>query len=716
MTARLGVDIGGTFTDLVVIDETSGAARVGKILTTPKDPAYAVEQGIALLLDESAIAPSAVRAVVHGTTLATNALIERKGAKTALLTTAGFRDTLEIRHEGRYDMDDLFIDPPPPLVPRHLRREVHERLLADGTVRQVLDEDGARRVIDELIAEGVEAIAICLLHAYVNPVHERRLAALVREIAPRMTIACASDVVPEIREYERTSTTTANVYVAPLMARYLEDLERRLIEQEIPGQLYIMQSSGGIALPPLARRLPIRLVESGPAAGALAAAQAARERGERKLLSFDMGGTTAKACVIDDGVPLVGREFEVARADRFKKGSGLPVRVPVIEMIEIGAGGGSIARVDRMGLLKVGPDSAGADPGPACYNLGGRQPAVTDADLLLGYLDAEFFLGGRMRLDRAAARSAIEEHVARPLGLDVTQAAWGIHRVVNESMAAAVRIHGIERGKDLRSYPLFAFGGAGPVHCWQVAQILRVPRILLPFGAGAMSAYGLLAAPLAFDFVRTGRQRLDGADWGSINRIFAEMEGEGRALLARAGVAAGDVVVARVAEMRYVGQGHEVEAAVPLGALSAESLSRITASFEAAYRTLYHRLPQGVPIEALNWRVTVAGPDPKTRLIGGPGPASASRRASSQRVGRKGSATRGGSAGRLDAVKGTRRAYFAESRGFVETPVYDRYVLTAGVTLTGPAIIEERESTAVIGPGGRVRVDAGLALIVETAP
>jgi len=700
VASRLGVDIGGTFTDLVVIDEVTGAARVGKILTTPKDPAHAVEQGIAALLEESRTAAGAVRAVVHGTTLATNALIERKGARTALLTTEGFRDALEIRHEGRYDMYDLFIDPPAPLVPRHLRREVRERLLADGSVRQPLDEAGARRVIGELVAEGVEAIAICLLHAYVNPVHERRLAALVRELAPQMAVACASEVVPEIREYERASTTTANVYVAPLMARYLEDLERRLEEQQIPGQLYIMQSSGGIALPPEARRLPIRLVESGPAAGALAAAQAARERGERKLLSFDMGGTTAKACVIDEGAPLIGREFEVARADRFKKGSGLPVRVPVIEMIEIGAGGGSIARVDRMGLLKVGPDSAGADPGPACYNLGGRQPTVTDADLLLGYLDAEFFLGGRMRLDRGAAQRAVEEHVARPLGLDVTQAAWGMHRVVNENMAAAARIHGIERGKDLRSYPLFAFGGAGPVHCWQVASILKTPRIILPFGAGAMSAYGLLAAPLAFDFVRTGRQRLDGADWAAVNHLFAEMEDEGRALLARAGVAASKITVSRIAEMRYLGQGHEVEAAVPPGKLSAASLAKITASFEASYRTLYHRLPQGVPIEALNWRVTVSGPDPKTKLGG---------HAKPDRVGR-----RTGAAGR-SAVKGTRRAYFAERGGFVETPVYDRYAFTPGMTLKGPAIVEERESTAVIGPGGRARVDAGLALIVETS-
>src|SRR5947209_10356946 len=431
-----------------------------------------------------------------------------------------------------------------------------------------------------------------------------------------MAVACASEVVPEIREYERTSTTTANVYVAPLMARYLEDLERRLAEREIPGQLYIMQSSGGIALPPLARRLPIRLVESGPAAGALAAAQAARERGDTRLLSFDMGGTTAKACVIDDGAPLVAREFEVARADRFKKGSGLPVRVPVIEMIEIGAGGGSIARVDRMGLLKVGPDSAGADPGPACYNLGGRLPTVTDADLLLGYLDAEFFLGGRMRLDREAARRAIEEHVASPLGLDVIAAAWGIHRVVNENMAAAARIHGIERGRDLRSYPLFAFGGAGPVPCCQVARVLRVPRILLPFGAGAISAYGLLSAPLAFDFVRTHRERLDTADWSTLNRLFAEMEDEGRELLGRAGVPREHVRVARIAGMRYVGPGHEVEATVPAGALSTASLDAMTSSFESAYRALYHRLPQGVPIEALNWRVTVAGPAPDVRLSG----------------------------------------------------------------------------------------------------
>src|SRR3989449_6321833 len=581
MRARLGVDIGGTFTDLVVIDEATATARVGKVLTTAKDPAHGVEEGIHALLDEAGVRSDAVRAVVHGTTLATNALIERKGAKTALLTTEGFRDALEIRREGWYDFHAPSLPPPPPLVPRHLRREVPERLLADGSILKTLDEVAARRALAELAREGVEALAICLLHAYVNPAHERRLSEIAREVSPGLSVSCSSEVVPEIREYERASTTCANVYVAPLMARYLEDLERRLAALGIDGQLYIMQSSGGTALPPLARRLPVRLVESGPAAGALAAAQAARERHEPKLLSFDMGGTTAKACVIDDGVPLVGREFEVARADRFKKGSGLPIRVPVIELIEIGAGGGSIARVDRMGLLKVGPDSAGADPGPACYTLGGRLPTVTDADLLLGYLDAEFFLGGRMRLDREAARRSVEEHVARPLGLDVTGAAWGIHRLVNENMAAAARIHGIERGRDLRQYPLFAFGGAGPVHCWQVAKILKVPRILIPFGAGAMSAYGLLAAPLAFDFVRTGQERLDRADWPAINRRFAEMEEEGRVLLARAGVAPTDVGLARIAGMRYAGQGHEGGGPGPRGARSTESHPASKARYES---------------------------------------------------------------------------------------------------------------------------------------
>jgi len=699
-TGRLGVDIGGTFTDLVWVDDATGEVRVGKLLTTPKDPAQAVEQGVLRLLEDAGAVPAGVRALIHGTTLATNALIERKGARTGLLTTAGFRDALEIGREGRYDMYDLFIDPPAPLVSRHLRLEVEERLNADGSVRRPLDVASARVAIGRLLAEGIEAVAISLLHAYRNPVHEEALVRLVTEMAPGLPVTCSSEVVPEIREYERTSTTAANVYVMPLMARYLDDLERKIADMGIPGGFYIMLSSGGIATPATAKRVPVRLVESGPAAGALAAARAARQAGEDRLLSFDMGGTTAKACVIDRGEPLLAREFEVARADRFKKGSGLPIRVPVIELIEIGAGGGSVARLDRMNLLKVGPDSAGADPGPACYALGGREPTVTDADLVLGYLDPDFFLGGRMRLDVDAARRAITDFVGKPMGFDLARAAWSVHRVVNENMAAAARIHGIERGKDLRAYPLFAFGGAGPVHGWNVGRILKVPRVLVPFGAGAASALGLLAAPLAFDFVRTASQRLDQADWPGINRLFAVMEAEGRAVLREAGIADADMTFRRTAEMRYVGQGHEVEGPVPSGPLGPESLAALTSGFEDAYRALYHRTPMGVPIEALNWRLVVSGPEAGVRISssvsGGP-------------------SKRGEAALQVPQPKRARNAYFPEAGGYVDTPVYDRYALTPGMAFAGPAIIEERESTTVIGTGARIRVDAARTLVAEPA-
>jgi N-methylhydantoinase A len=696
-TSRIGVDIGGTFTDLVWVDDATGAVRVGKVLTTPKDPAQAVEQGVVGLLHDAARPPAHVRTLIHGTTLATNALIERKGARTGLLATEGFRDAVEIGREGRYDMYDLFIDPPAPLVPRHLRLEVAERVMADGSVHRPLDHEAARRAIAHLLEAGVEALAICLLHAYRNPVHEAALAALVAEMAPALPVSCSSEVVPEIREYERTSTTVANVYVMPLMARYLEDLERKLHDMGMGGQFYVMLSSGGVATSETARRVPVRLVESGPAAGALAAAGAARRAGEDRLLSFDMGGTTAKACVIDRGEPLVAREFEVARADRFKKGSGLPIRVPVVELIEIGAGGGSIARVDRMGLLKVGPDSAGADPGPACYALGGAAPTVTDADLVLGYLDPDFFLGGRMRLDVDAARRAVQERVARPMGLSVTDAAWGIHRVVNENMAAAARIHGIERGKDLRAYPLFAFGGAGPVHAWAVGRILKVPRVLVPFGAGAMSAYGLLAAPLAFDFVRTSTQRVDRADWAQVNRLYAEMEAEGARILERAGVTAG-LQARRSAEMRYLGQGHEVEVTVPGGRLGPGSVGAITEGFEAAYRQLYGRTPLGVAIEALNWRVVMSGPAPEVTV----GPRNQEAPGGSDRA-----------VALQSALKRTRPAYFPEGPGYVDAPVYDRYRLIPGLCLDGPVIVEERESTTVFGPGARIRVDDALMLVAE---
>ena len=702
---RIGVDIGGTFTDLVLIDDDSGALTVGKLLTTPENPARAVEAGIIALIRDAGTNAQSVKTLVHATTLATNAIIERRGGKTALVTTKGFRDAIEIAREGRYDMYDLMIDPPAPLVQRRMRFEVAERILADGSVLVSLEDGQAAGVIREVISSGAEAVAVSLLHAHVNPVHERRVAALLAELAPQISVSCSSEVAPEIREYERTSTALANAYVMPLVASYLEELERRVREMGINGRFYVMLSSGGIATCETAKRFPVRLIESGPAAGVVAAARFARLVGEHRLLSFDMGGTTAKACIIDGGEPLVAHEFEVARAARFKKGSGLPLLAPAVELIEIGAGGGSIAWVDNMGLLKVGPQSAGASPGPACYGLGGREPTVTDADLVLGYLDPNFFLGGKMRLDVDAARSAIEERIGRPLGLDLTSAAWGIHRVVSENMAAAATIHGIERGKDIRAYSLFVFGGAGPVHCWELARALRVPRILIPLGAGAMSALGLLAAPLAFDFVRTARQRLDDADWNRINSLFDEMEREGRAILASSGITGEQVTLKRSAEMRYVGQGHETEVAIPSGPLSSASLAVLNSNFETAYRALYHLTIWGGAIEALNWRLRISGPTPALGIwrhgdtfesAGAPGPTAGNSSPNAA----------------TNSLKGKRLAYFPE-HGFKETPVYDRYALYPGFNVDGPAIIEERESTAIIGSGGRCIVDNHLTLVIQ---
>ncbi|HBY46042.1 MAG TPA: methylhydantoinase, partial [Chloroflexi bacterium] len=484
------------------------------------------------------------------------------------LTTRGFRDAVQIGREHRYDLYDLFLEMPKPLVPRDLRLELDERVLADGAELVAVSPGQVRELADQLVAAGVEAVAIALIHAWRDPAHERQVEALLAEYAPDLVVSTSSSVVPEIREYERASTTIANVYVRPVVSRYLHRLEESLAALGVRGSLLIMLSSGGTCTVETARTFPIRLIESGPAAGALAAAEYGRLSGMSDVLSFDMGGTTAKACLIDAGRPLTTSDFEVSRVYRFKKGSGLPIKVPVIEMIEIGAGGGSIARIDALGLLKVGPDSAGSDPGPACYGRGGTAPTVTDADLVLGYLDPAFFLGGRMTLDVNEASAAIERDIADPLGIDVLQAAWGIHQVVNENMANAARIHAIERGKDPRAYPIFAFGGAGPVHAWRVSRILQSPRLIVPLGAGVTSTVGFLVAPLAFDFVRSWYGRLDALDWPRVNDLLAEMEEEGRRILGEADVAAADITVTRVADLRYAGQGHEISVPLPPGTLT----------------------------------------------------------------------------------------------------------------------------------------------------
>jgi N-methylhydantoinase A len=683
----LGVDIGGTFTDLALLDRASGRLAVGKVLTSYGDFAQAVLDGVQHLLVDAGVPANAVRTVVHGTTLATNALIERRGARTALLVTRGFRDILELGRESRYDIYDIELEVPKPLVPRALVFEVTERLDRDGKVVTPLAADEVRALVPVLRARGVEAVAVCLLHAFLAPEHERAIAALLAVEAPDLPVSLSSDVIADIREFERASTTVANAYVRPLVQRYLDRLGRELGRLGVGAPLLIMTSDGGTIGREAAVRYPVRLVESGPAGGALAASYFGKQTGLRDVIAFDMGGTTAKLSIIDGGRPERASHFEVGRVYRFVKGSGLPLQVPVLEMIEIGAGGGSIARVDQLGLLKVGPDSAGAAPGPACYGLGGTAPTVTDADLYLGYLDPDHFLGGAMPLDRERAARAIEAGVARPLGLSLARAAWGIHQVVNEAMARAARVHCLERGKDPRAYTLVAFGGAGPVHALPVAEALGIRRVLFPTRAGVMSAFGFLVAPAAFELLRAYPTPLAGADLGVVNRLYREMEDEGRALLATAGVPARQTTVRREAAIRYAGQSYELFVPIPGGTLGQGQLDGVHRNFVRQYRARYHRLNPDVAPEVVSWRVVVSGPRPRIRLE---------------------PATRDAGG----AKKGTRPVYFPEAGGFARCPVYDRYGMAAGTRLRGPAIIEERESTAVIRPGALAEVDGHNNLLI----
>ena len=682
--ARIAVDIGGTFTDLVLLRGDRVAANA-KVLTTPADPSLAVEEGIARLLE--LVPPEEVREVVHGTTLVANALIERKGARTALVATRGFRDSMIIRRELRYDLYDLFLEMPEPLVPRRLAFEVAERVLADGTVDLPLDEAEVRRLAGRLVRAGVEAVAVALLHSYRNPEHERLVGRVLAEEAPGLYVSLSSEVSPELGEFARTSTTEANAYVLPLIDRYLETLEKRLRDLGLRGPLRIMLSTGGggIAGVETARRFPVRLLESGPAAGAGAAGFWGAKGGRRDVLAFDMGGTTAKACLIERGMPMVAREFEAARVYRFAKGSGLPIRVPVVDLIEIGAGGGSIARVGPFGLPKVGPDSTGADPGPACYGRGGTHPTVTDADLLLGYLNPGFFLGGEMRLDVRAAREALGAW-GRGLGLSVEEAAAAVHRVVNENMASAARMHAIERGRDLRRYAFVATGGAGPVHAWGVARNLGIRRLLFPPSAGVASAFGMLTAAPGFELARSLPAALSETRWGAVRRALAQLVREGTRQLVATGVSRGEVRVELAADVRHRGQGEAIT--VELGeALGRDPARQVEEAFDAAYVGLYGRRPPGVEPEVMTWRVRLLGPTPRTvvraRAAAGP------------------------------ARKGRRPVWFAEAGRYVETAVYDRYRLGPGDSFRGPAVVEERESTMVVGPGARATVDRAGNLVVE---
>jgi N-methylhydantoinase A len=678
--ARLGVDIGGTFTDVAL--ERRGQRFSAKILTTPHAPERGVLAAIRAVLREAALTPADLALIIHGTTLATNAIIERKGAKTALVTTKGFRDTIEIRHENRFEQYDVNIDLPPPLVPRRLRRVVPERIDARGRVVVPLDEAAVTRLAERLNADGVDSVAIGFLHSYVNPSHEQRTRELLLERLSGVTMTLSSEVSPEMREYERLSTACANAYVQPMIGRYLVNLEALLQAEGYTCPLFLMTSGGGLTTVETAIRFPVRLVESGPAGGAIFAVHIARQCTLDKVLSYDMGGTTAKICLIDNLKPQTSRAFEVARVYRFKKGSGLPLRIPVIEMVEIGAGGGSIARVDHLRRITVGPDSAGADPGPACYGNGGALPSVTDADLLLGRIDPTGFSGGRMPLDHEAAAGAMQAEVADKLDLALELAALGVSEIVDENMANAARVHAIESGKDARGRTLVAFGGAAPLHAARLADKLGLDRVLVPSNAGVGSAVGFLRAPISYEIVRSQLQRLDTLDADAANALLASMRAEAEEIVRR-GEPQAALTETRSALMRYRGQGHEI--AVPLATKDyrKEDAGELIAAFEAAYRQLYSRIIPGVEVELLSWVVLVSGPAPITEAMPPPLPPA------------------------IAAIPARQRPVFdPETAEFVEVAIYERAALMPGVTLAGPAVIVEDETSTVVGRNFDARINA----------
>jgi N-methylhydantoinase A len=677
-TIRLGVDIGGTFTDVAL--EIGERRFTGKILTTPHAPEDGVLAALRSVTAEAGVEPGEVGVIIHGTTLATNALIERKGARTALLTTEGFRDVVEIRHENRFEQYDVNIDLPPPLVPRRLRLPVRERIDAQGEVLVPLDDSSVARAIETLAAQQVEAVAVGLLHSFTNPDHERRVGDAIARRLPQVAVTLSCDVSPEMREYERFSTACANAYLQPLIGRYLVKLARELLRAGFHCPLLLMTSGGGITTTETAIRFPVRLVESGPAGGAIFAACIAREHGLDQVVSFDMGGTTAKICLIDKAQPQTARAFEVARIYRFLKGSGLPLRIPVIEMVEIGAGGGSIARVDTLGRIVVGPDSAGSEPGPVCYGRGGEEPTVTDADVVLGRIDPTTFSGGKIALDVAAAKRATADQIAAALNLATEHAALGISEMVDENMANAARVHAIESGKDLRSRTLIAFGGAAPLHAARVAEKLGISRVLVPVNAGVGSAVGLLRAPVAYETVRGRLMRLGSFEAASVNRLFAEMRAEAEAIVRR-GAPAAKLLEQRSAFMRYRGQGHEIAVALPVRDLTAADRSTIRELFEAVYRRLYSRPIPGVEIEILSWVVAVSAPS--EGQLGAP----ARERASKPKP-------------------ASRRPIFDPHTGeFEEVDIYRRPDLAPGARISGPAVIAEDETSTVVSPLFDARID-----------
>lgn len=676
----MAVDIGGTFTDVVL--EVSERLITTKTLTTPKNPIEGVLNGIHAVLDMSGISASEVGTLIHGTTLASNALIERKGAKTGFVTTKGFRDILEIAYERRYDQYDLMIDKPEMLVGREHSWVVDERIDAHGTVLKEFDETSILPVVEEIRAQGIQSVAVCLLHSYLNPVHERRVRALLADKCPEVSVTLSSDVCPEIREYDRACTTIGSAYIKPLMATYLTELSGAIAAQGLDVALFIMTSGGGMTTLQTAIDAPIRLVESGPSGGAILACQVAEQCGADKAVAFDMGGTTAKLCLIENYVPHRSRQFEIARAARFIKGSGMPVRIPVIEMIEIGAGGGSIARIDALGRIAVGPNSASSDPGPACYSKGGTLPTVTDSDLVLGYLDPDNFAEGRFRLDRDSATKAIAEHVGDPLELEPVIAAYGVSQLVDESMANAARVHAAEWGQEVAGGTLIATGGNGPLHATRIADKTDISTIIIPKSPGVGSAIGFLSAPVSYEIIRSLYCRLSSFDSSAVAGLIAVMEDEARGIV-RAGAADDALVEKRVAFMRYDGQGHELEVAVPPGEITADTGVQLRQKFEEMYLGMFGRLVPGVDIEIINWAFVAATKfkrPPKAHV-----PAQT----------------------RAAKPTGDCTVYSRKDDAMITVPTFLRADLVTGDHLTGLALIAEAQTTTL--------VDRNFEAVIDTA-
>jgi N-methylhydantoinase A len=685
---ELAFDIGGTFTDFVLRNGETGQTDVWKVPTTTREPARAVVEGLRKRLGQDGLDATAIGKSMHATTIATNAILERKGSRTALLTTAGFRDILLIGRQKRYNTNDLHIDKPKPLVKRADIFEVAERVAPDGTVLLDLTASEAASLAKRVAQGGYESIAIVFLHSYANPAHEQRMAKALHAHIQDARITLSSVVAPKYREYERTSTAVANAYVAPLVEDYLTALGASLREMGVGPELSIMQSNGGVVTAELACTYPIRIVESGPAAGVLMCAEVGREEGCSHVMTFDMGGTTAKLGAIDDGVPAITSGFEVD-AVNYKKGSGLPLSILAIDLLEIGAGGGSIARTG-MGLIRVGPDSAGSEPGPVCYGRGGTAATITDANLVLGYLNPAFFNGGAMALSDGPAAEAIARDVAEPLGLSVSEAAWGIHSVANANMERAMRIVSIERGRDPRRYALVAFGGAGPLHACRLARALQIPQVIVPQGAGVGSALGLLVADKKVDAAVTRVMPMNAAAAPAMAEIFAALEnrvtGEARRMDRHA-----PLTVERSASMRYAGQGYEIRVTLPAGAVDAAYAEAALAAFHEAYGREYGYNDPQTPVEASDWFAIATAAGAKS----------------------EGGIHLGAKIVDADPVTGTRPAYFPEAGGSVATKVINRYALTASHRFTGPALVEERECTTVILPGDVVRVSAAGNLIIE---